>query len=875
MKQMIKNILVIVTLLLVSLGTVAGVDISVIYKLDGIKITNSADIPGSVSYRNGEITITPKSGYYFSLDDPDDLIVIKTIDGSQAQTRTPNINTGLEITAKDATADPSGETKYTFTVPGDEYDYEITANFHKRTSITKNYNISIEKGPGTDGHYIYTGATFEPTVTLALGNTTLTENTDFTVTYADNIDAGTGKITLEGIRKYDGKLTGKGNNGLSVLTFVIDKADPTLKFTPGSATITFGKESEFEMPTLKTAPEGITVTYESKDPNTATVHKSTGDITPVAFGKTTITAKYDGDDNWNSASDSYTLTVEKGKAVVKKAPTANSQTYTYTGEPQELIVAGEGTNGEMQYKVGDKGTYSTTIPTGTNADDYTVYYKVVGTSNQFDDSEEGSIIVKIAKAKLTVTAEDNKIVFGDQAPEYSVTYEGFVNKETASVLGGKLAFTCGYKKGSNAGTYPITPSGLTSDNYEITFAKGTLTVEKGDITVTAPKAVDGLVYTGTAQALITAGSADGGEMQYSLDGKTYDKAIPTGTDAKEHTVYYTVVADGNHNAVEAKTVSATIAKARLFVKANDMTITQGAEAPEYTVTYDGFVNDESASVLGGELAFNCEYRQGADAGTYTIMPEGLTSSNYDIVYDKGTLTVEKKEEPAKENNTGIAFTSADVKAVIGEAIALPKLQNPYNLPIEWLSSNIKVATVDQEGMVTIVGPGVAEIWAVFKGNNLFESVSAMYLLTVIQKMDTGIAFPVSEIKAVLGESFQAPELQNPYGLTVEYLSSNPDVATVDQNGVVTLTGAGVAEIWAIFKGNDNYIAAAAIYLLNVLERSDGPGSDDPSDDPPTAINSVTTADDSNDRWYSLNGQKIDKPTKKGVYIRNGEKVVIK
>ena len=875
MKQMIKNILVIVTLLLVSLGTVAGVDISVIYKLDGIKITNSADIPGSVSYRNGEITITPKSGYYFSLDDPDDLIVIKTIDGSQAQTRTPNINTGLEITAKDATADPSGETKYTFTVPGDEYDYEITANFHKRTSITKNYNISIEKGPGTDGHYIYTGATFEPTVTLALGNTTLTENTDFTVTYADNIDAGTGKITLEGIRKYDGKLTGKGNNGLSVLTFVIDKADPTLKFTPGSATITFGKESEFEMPTLKTAPEGITVTYESKDPNTATVHKSTGDITPVAFGKTTITAKYDGDDNWNSASDSYTLTVEKGKAVVKKAPTANSQTYTYTGEPQELIVAGEGTNGEMQYKVGDKGTYSTTIPTGTNADDYTVYYKVVGTSNQFDDSEEGSIIVKIAKAKLTVTAEDNKIVFGDQAPEYSVTYEGFVNKETASVLGGKLAFTCGYKKGSNAGTYPITPSGLTSDNYEITFAKGTLTVEKGDITVTAPKAVDGLVYTGTAQALITAGSADGGEMQYSLDGKTYDKAIPTGTDAKEYTVYYTVVADGNHNAVEAKTVSATIAKARLFVKANDMTITQGAEAPEYTVTYDGFVNDESASVLGGELAFNCEYRQGADAGTYTIMPEGLTSSNYDIVYDKGTLTVEKKEEPAKENNTGIAFTSADVKAVIGEAIALPKLQNPYNLPIEWLSSNIKVATVDQEGMVTIVGPGVAEIWAVFKGNNLFESVSAMYLLTVIQKMDTGIAFPVSEIKAVLGESFQAPELQNPYGLTVEYLSSNPDVATVDQNGVVTLTGAGVAEIWAIFKGNDNYIAAAAMYLLNVLERSDGPGSDDPSDDPPTAINSVTTADDSNDRWYSLNGQKIDKPTKKGVYIRNGEKVVIK
>ena len=50
--------------------------------------------------------------------------------------------------------------------------------------------------------------------------------------------------------------------------------------------------------------------------------------------------------------------------------------------------------------------------------------------------------------------------------------------------------------------------------------------------------------------------------------------------------------------------------------------------------------------------------------------------------------------------------------------------------MEWLSSNTEVATVDQKGQVTLVGPGVTEIWIVFKGNDQFDSVAAMYRLTV-------------------------------------------------------------------------------------------------------------------------------------------------
>ena len=858
----LKGLLVLMAMLLMPIGAWADSSdrVKVSYLLDEQPSSegNAGKVVATISQdettqkETVTLTVTPKDGNYIEATD---ITVTKTIPGIFAQTRGsdgPAIDTPVSITAV-GTPDITGKSVYTFDVTDESFVYYVTANFHKRTSIESGYNAVLANGP-----FKYSGEKIEPKATLTVKETTLTENTDFKVTYDNNINAGEGTVTLEGLGKYTGSLTGKGNNGLSALTFVIERVDLTVKAE--NKTATYGKD----------APE-YTVTYEGFV-NNETASVLGGKLAFAcdykkgsAAGIYAITPSGLTSDNYEITFAKGTLTVDKVDLTVTAPKVVDG--LVYTGAAQALITAGSSDGGEMQYSLDGK-TYDKAIPTGTDAKTYTVYYTVAADGNH-NAVEAKTVSATIAKAKLTVKANDMTITQGAEAPEYTVTYEGFVNNETASVLGGKLAFACDYKKGSAAGIYAITPSGLTSDNYEITFAKGTLTVDKVDLTVTAPKVVDGLVYTGAAQALITAGSSDGGEMQYSLDGKTYDKAIPTGTDAKTYTVYYTVAADGNHNAVEAKTVSATIAMAKLTVKANDMTITQGAEAPEYTVTYDGFVNDESASVLGGELAFNCEYRQGADAGTYTIMPEGLTSSNYDIVYNKGKLTVEKREEPAKENNTGIAFTSFDAKAVIGESVALPKLQNPYNLPIEWLSSNIKVATVDQNGMVTLVGPGVAEIWAVFKGNNLFESVSAMYLLTVIQKMGTGIAFPVEEIEAVLGETFQAPGLQNPYGLTVEYLSKNPDVATIDQNGVVTLTGAGVAEIWAIFKGNDNYIAAAAMYLLNVLERTD------PLPEPPAAINDVTITDDSNDKWYSLSGQRISKPTKKGIYILNGKKIAIK
>ena len=81
----------------------------------------------------------------------------------------------------------------------------------------------------------------------------------------------------------------------------------------------------------------------------------------------------------------------------------------------------------------------------------------------------------IAKAPLTIKADDKTIVLHAALPQFSVTPTGFVNGESFSVLGGTLTFTPTTTP-ANAGTYDIVPSGYTSNNYMITFPKGTLTV---------------------------------------------------------------------------------------------------------------------------------------------------------------------------------------------------------------------------------------------------------------------------------------------------------------------------------------------------------------------------------------------------------------
>lgn len=103
---------------------------------------------------------------------------------------------------------------------------------------------------------------------------------------------------------------------------------------------------------------------------------------------------------------------------------------------------------------------------------------------------QGYAEVLISKADLTVTAENkSKTYDGNPFNAFTVDYDGFVYGDGFDYLYGTLGFTGSAINAIDAGTYTITPYGLDSYYYDITFADGTLTINKANPSVTWPETI--------------------------------------------------------------------------------------------------------------------------------------------------------------------------------------------------------------------------------------------------------------------------------------------------------------------------------------------------------------------------------------------------
>ena len=886
MKQVFKHFLTITALLCVALGAAAQGDFSVIKKIEGVDVGNLAS-PGNVDYSNGTITVTPENGYYLTAED---ITVYKMINGQYAQgrRREPSYNTQVAITATDPDADPSKATTYTFTKPGDEYDYEIVANFHVRKSVEDATVTGLEES------YTYTGEAIKPVVTVKADDNTLTLGTDYRAFYADSINASTdqvkGKITLYGIRKY---------TGTKQINYTIAKADPTLTFSSATATYTFGQE--FTKPTLTTTPAGLEVTYTSSNENVAKADEASGDITPVAASTEaiTITASFEGDDNYNAQDATYALTVAKGTAVVTKVPTAK-ENLTYTGEALALINAGECTTGNMQYKLGTDGTYSANIPSATDAKTYTVYYKDAGDS-KYNASDESSITVTIGKGTATVTkaptAKENLTYTGEaqqlviagesntgsmlyklgtdgtysadiptatEAKEYAVYYKAAGNDNyNESAEGGpvtvtinKAAGTISYATASVNKTYGDEPfineltitgdgvvsySSLNENTATVNTTTGEVTIiASGEATIkatvtdkeggnytyenktatyllsvdTEAMEVSATAYTGTYDGeahTITVTAPEDATVKYGATEGTYDLDVcPTYTNAGTYTVFYQVSKPNFTTISGSQTV--TISKAAGTISYATTTVdkiigTDVSFTNELTITGDGTV---AYSITEGNVATINESTGEvtiAEIGEATITATVTDGTNYTYATKTATYTLNVASDAMEVTSAG--YTGAyDGKAhsitvtVIspeGATVKYGKTQGTYDLDTNPTYTDAGRYTVyyqvTKTGYITVTGSEVVSITA---GAG-------------------SITFAETSVSKTVGDEPFTNALTNTGDGAVTYESSDTNVATVDANGQVSIVGAGNTIITATVGDGNNYIyeTKTATYTLTV------------------------------------------------------------
>ena len=273
-------------------------------------------------------------------------------------------------------------------------------------------------------------------------------------------------------------------------------------------------------------------------------------------------------------------------------------------------------------------------PRAVNAGTYTVYYRAVD-NDTYIESTIGSVSVTIAPKVVdapTITLSQECFVYNGTAKEPAVTVQDGNTKIS------EKEYTVSYSNNTDTGTATVTVISKQDGNYRFDASK-TFTIAKAEAAViTAPAGVAGLCYTGSEQALVTAGTASGGIMEYSLDGSVWSTIAPTAIYADTYIVYYMAVGDENHQESAVNSCTVTIAKAPLTIQAQDKEIVMGGMLPEFTYTITGFVNGETESVLTSKPIVTCT-ADGKMVGAYEITASGAVADNYTIQYVDGVLRV--------------------------------------------------------------------------------------------------------------------------------------------------------------------------------------------------------------------------------------------
>ena len=898
MKHFIRYILATAMLLLCSIGAMADGAATISKLIDG----NDAGTknPGEVTYSDGTITVTPAEGYYLTAED---LKVSKLIDGGEAQTRTTGYNVPVTITATNETADPSGTTIYTFTITDAKHDYEIVANFHTKMSLEK-ATIAVPETP-----VYYSGEAQKPEATVTIGETTLKLGTDYTIAYTDSIDAGTGHITITGIRKYTGTATHDYTISKAIVTFQFQDADKAE--VTAIDDVDYGA-TDFE-PTLAIEPASFTdviFSFSSDDGEVIDIDSATGKITTKGIGRVTVTVtpKEESYANYEVAdvSASYSF---------KVLPTISFSEKAYTA------------------KYGEDFTSPTAIvaPVGT-----AIAYSSSATDVATVDEASGAVtFLKAGEATIKATIPANT----------TIGYEAIVTSYTLTISKGNAALTytaeTAYAEAGKDFTAPTltNPNKVTvaysSTNETIATIDNTGKVSalaEGETTIWAKFAGNDAFEKDSASYVLIVNKAQGegyplwiGDTQVTSDNKS--DVLKNGTSSKAGSFIFD--SDENTLIITNDTTKLVIESrlSELTIFLNDLSKLEriffnnmGNTANTGKLTFTSYKN------IPGKVSLSTTHVNGVISGfssvsfdegtnTFLIEPEDgvyeggkLLKAEGGAVADVATVgqyikpLVEDKSVEFKDNDFVTTDASGntvdrdlsnttinDVLFVLIQSNANDDDNDGYDTEEHGVAlvSTLTDEKVDEIAKNVENGkylPGGSDFANDYKGGTVFMVPDGKGYIEVEAKSNPGYEFHLkigtakpevinNPVKAVTRIAYDVKKTEYIYLYQVATGSAGTRIGKRDKaHGTIFSVHVSALDV-----ESPNPLASSKSAFPTSLAPAVTTGTEPeptPTPDPPSAIKDVNV-DESSDKWFGLDGQQIDKPTKKGLYIRNGKKVIIR
>ena len=619
-----------------------------------IKI-NEADLTVTVSLDKTELTygeVSPIISYTFSelklSDKEDDFTITKTKFAEK-----------LDAGTYTATAKVSGEKTKFYEINVNTVEFKVNK---RAATITVNKVDDIVYGSEEPPK-------LEATVKDVLDGDKLVYS--LTTTYTDKALVGTCEVNVSVDKVADVNKNYDVKVAYTNKTFQVTPRDLTIKLK-NTATIAIGKTYTVDAEHLDKIGlvAGDTVTGH------VTITKDVaGTYYADDFDKSNLVVT--NADCYNISYDSKEISVEF--VEVKFAIDFTTEPVMYDGKPHGVSVTKTDTSKNYTITYGESAENCNLeeSPKYTNADTYTIYFKVVDNDTQAD--YVGYVTLTINKKAATVKVKDVTITYGE-TPKFECTVTGLVEGET---LSGEAVYS---GAGTDAGEYVISVSGLTaSDNYNVTPVPGKLTINKKEAKVDWTIA-ENYVYSPDGQTLPTA-TYDGktANLIFTKDGKacefknagTYTVTIADDNNydlTGSETTQTIVINKARYTAAPALSLSGTYAPDKTlgnYALAEGFTWVNPDEVPDCTKTeyaakynmdpanYEDFETKvtlvlQKATVTLAENLFEFNYDDGASHEISTT----VKYNNIEVT-EPYTLTFEKKEFSAAGTHKTTATLTAD------------------------------------------------------------------------------------------------------------------------------------------------------------------------------------------------------------------------
>lgn len=643
---------------------------------------------------------------------------------------------------------------------------------------------------------------------------------------------------------------------------VTDKKTVTFKIDTGmpSGSIRIGEN------TFDSSLKDVTYGYWFKDNVSVDITgaDSASGIASVEYQAVSAEESYDANGTWLpwNAAEKLSLT-EGGRYVVYARVTDNAGNQTTVNSDgvvvfKDSVVVDSSidytrtTKASVDVKVKLNGNTVASVRNGettlTEGRDYTVSADKITFSGEYLDTlEAGTYKLTVAYHPQGVTEykggdkpADSQIAVNVSRQTANVKITGTLDKEydgqpadLAYTTNSDASVKTEYKVNEtwqteapiHAGTYEVRVS--VSENGDFTSASDTkaYTIRQREVVVSGITA-KGKVYDGTADAeldyskAVFAGAVKGDSLTVSAEGTFADSNAAKG---KTVTITKPVLGGGSAgDYILADNGQQTSTTADISPKEITVKITPNGGTYEGTITpatavLDGLVREDDPEII---LTYAGKANDGtaadgkvpSKAGTYTVTAS-VKDSNYSLKEDGSSA-----EFTIKRADPQLSVSAVKDKKYGEEAFKL-EVSNKGDGVKSYVSSDDKVVTVDNNGVVTIIGTGTATL-TVSLAESANYTADQKEVTVAVGKIEHSLVVDKISYRVTYGDpAFKITAKAGDKESGIQFASDNKEVATVSKDGTVNIGNTGTAKITVSMDESQNYFAVSREVIITVAPKN--------------------------------------------------------